>query len=243
MRSSLLILAGGLLLSGSAAVQAQAPPALDLAEHLARLPGRWQLTLLAGFKHDTVLRPLPGNRFRMEKAVCFSGEYELRDNRLILVKSNDPGYIGFAWELRGPEELVLVEQPPKAGGSYVGSKLQLKEAGVPEEAPVTARAPARAPPPAPAKRADIEVNPEPSAPPSRRSLYILLVAGAFMLFLLGGGLGIWLSRRPRLSEAAPRDSIAVECDGCGRTLKVRSAQAGKKVKCSQCGETVQVPKA
>src|SRR5262249_24413927 len=32
------------------------------------------------------------------------------------------------------------------------------------------------------------------------------------------------------------------CPGCGKNLRVRSALAGKSVKCPQCGQTVLVPK-
>jgi RNA polymerase sigma factor (sigma-70 family) len=96
------------------------------------LAGTWLMTLPAGFRHVTVVRPLGGGRFALEKAVRFSGVYELRGRKLVLVRPASPGEAGFEWELRGPDSLTLVGQPPveKLGQNYLGATLsQLPRAG------------------------------------------------------------------------------------------------------------------
>ena len=41
--------------------------------------------------------------------------------------------------------------------------------------------------------------------------------------------------------ASPAPTVSVQCSGCGKDLKARAGLAGKKVKCPQCGQGVQVP--
>jgi hypothetical protein len=71
------------------------------------------------------------NRYALEKAVRFSGVYELRDDRLTLVEPVMRGEAGFVWELRGTEEIRLVGQRPaaKIGQNYLGATLKRKGAG------------------------------------------------------------------------------------------------------------------
>jgi hypothetical protein len=106
---------------GAAAARGEGDP--DRAA--ATLAGRWVMTLPAGFEHQIVVRPLGGNRLAVEKAVRFSGIYELRDGRLVLVKPTNPAESGFEWEVRTPSEVVLVAQPPvaKTGQNYLGATL------------------------------------------------------------------------------------------------------------------------
>jgi hypothetical protein len=84
------------------------------------------MTLPAGFKYQVVVRPLGGRRLSVEKAVRFSGVYELREGRLVLVQPLGPEDAGFEWEIRGADELVLVAQPPvrKTGQNYLGATLK-----------------------------------------------------------------------------------------------------------------------
>jgi hypothetical protein len=90
------------------------------------LGGHWQLTLPAGFQYHAVIKPLGADRLSVEKAVRFSGVYELRDNRLVLVEPINRGPLGFEWEVRGSDELLLVGQPPigKTGANYLGATLR-----------------------------------------------------------------------------------------------------------------------
>src|SRR5262245_50705635 len=52
----------------------------------AALAGAWRMKLPAGFQYQVLMRPLGGARVSVEKAVGFSGTYELRQGRLILVE-------------------------------------------------------------------------------------------------------------------------------------------------------------
>jgi hypothetical protein len=169
-----------------------AGPALKLADYLAQLPGQWLLTLPRGFKYETVLRPLPENRFSLEKAVSFSGVYEVRDNRLLIVPQN-PVDAGYAWELRAPDELVLVGQPPisKIGSDYRGATLKRQSQAPgpiqPNQAPTLAS------------------GGDAQSPPSGRRVLLYLATGFFAaLLVMSVVIGVWLSTRQRRVDEAPR---------------------------------------
>src|SRR5262249_3641770 len=83
---------------------------------------------------------------------------------------------------------------------------------------------------------------------------VLLALGAVLL--AGIPLGVWYyvrhgssTEKQHAREPSPNNHVKVEkpdliacvCDGCGKTLRVKTSLAGKKVKCSQCGEAVHVP--
>jgi serine/threonine protein kinase len=84
-----------------------------------------------------------------------------------------------------------------------------------------------------------------------------LVAGVFLAVVLGlavVGLKLWQSARKRGPAAAPAagdrtdpavvpDFISLSCPDCKKTLKVRPALCGKRVKCPGCGQAVRVPAA
>ncbi len=71
-----------------------------------------------------------------------------------------------------------------------------------------------------------------------------------MVVALGVGLFVWRKiqaekratthPRPARPEAVP-STVSFACPGCQKTLKARPELAGKKVKCPQCGEAVNVP--
>jgi DNA-directed RNA polymerase subunit RPC12/RpoP len=128
------------LSAGQAQPKPAAPPVLALNENLGELRGVWLMTL-PGAKYSVVLRPLEKGRFDLEKAVCFTGAYEIRANRLVLVAAPQPANGGFAWEMRAPDELVLVAQPPTSGGDYLGAILKRQTTNVPAPLPTKARAP------------------------------------------------------------------------------------------------------
>ncbi len=106
-------------------------------------------------------------------------------------------------------------------------------------------------------RADSQ--PEPPVPPSKgekKHEFLLLAVALMILLPLGVVLIAWRRRRgsrPAKEEPkadspqnAPADgaaasAIPVTCSGCGKTLKVKSTLAGKKVKCPKCGEACMVP--
>jgi RNA polymerase sigma factor (sigma-70 family) len=114
------------------------------------LAGSWRMTLPAGYKYQVRMRPLGADRVSVEKAVCFSGIYELRQGRLILVESALIPKKYFEWEVRGAEELALVAQPPveKIGANYLGTTLRrLPEEGQPIPLPPVGPAGGRPEPP------------------------------------------------------------------------------------------------
>jgi RNA polymerase sigma factor (sigma-70 family) len=90
------------------------------------LAGRWLLTLPAGFQYQVVVRQLAEGRYSLDNAVRFSGIYERRANRLVLVVPRIRTEQGFEWEIRGAEELTLAAQPPahKTGQDYSGAVLR-----------------------------------------------------------------------------------------------------------------------
>ncbi len=222
-----------------------AAPALALADHLAELRGQWLLTLPSGALHEPILRPEDNNRFQLDKAARFGGLYEIRDNQLVLTKGQSPVDAGFAWEMRAPDELVLVGQGPKVDNNYRGATLKRKSTVIPEVA-VAKRPPAPAvakssPPPAPA-----EVE---APPPARPSAYFLVSAVIVVLLLLSIALGVWLSTRQRREDApvtakssrASSAALSLVCPACDGTVKARTGQTGKKIKCAHCGQLMVVP--
>jgi RNA polymerase sigma factor (sigma-70 family) len=90
------------------------------------LAGSWRMELPAGFQYQVLMRPLGANRVSVHNAVLFSGTYEFRQGRLILVEPANHAKKGFEWEVRGAGELALVAQPPvgKIGSNYLGATLR-----------------------------------------------------------------------------------------------------------------------
>jgi hypothetical protein len=100
----------------------------------AGLAGSWLMTLPLGAKHKVAWRTAGKDRFRLETATRFAGIYELRDDRLVMVKPADPAEQGFDWEVRGADELVLVTQRPGLEFDYLGTTLtRLKDDDEPKE--------------------------------------------------------------------------------------------------------------
>jgi DNA-directed RNA polymerase subunit RPC12/RpoP len=63
-------------------------------------------------------------------------------------------------------------------------------------------------------------------------------------------LGAWHYTRRRsraaatpAAPAAAAEAIAFECSGCGKRLRARREQAGRKLKCPQCQQGIFVPEA
>jgi eukaryotic-like serine/threonine-protein kinase len=64
--------------------------------------------------------------------------------------------------------------------------------------------------------------------------------GLAIMLACGIGVGVWLYvRRRRRRTVAPL--ISLSCSTCGKKLRARAELAGKKVKCTQCGQAVLVP--
>jgi hypothetical protein len=93
--------------------------------------------------------------------------------------------------------------------------------------------------------------PETSLPPEERGwvLWAELLGLAFVL-ALAASLGVWLYRRQSCRKRGPDQNAPIEpealvvafaCLDCGKKLMARTELAGKKVKCSQCGQAVLVP--
>jgi RNA polymerase sigma factor (sigma-70 family) len=74
--------------------------------------------------------------------------------------------------------------------------------------------------------------PEPAPTKSHWKAWLALVMALFLGMTLA--LTYWFNRRTR-------SPISFPCPACGNKLKVSAALAGKKGKCPQCGQSVQVP--
>lgn len=90
------------------------------------LAGSWRMKLPAGFQYQVLLRLLGDSRIALENAVRFSGIYEFRNGRLVLVEAANRAEKIYEWEVRGADEFTLVAQPPvaKTGANYLGATLK-----------------------------------------------------------------------------------------------------------------------
>jgi hypothetical protein len=98
---------------------------------VAALAGPWLMTLPAGLQYPVALRPLGENRLAVENAVRFSGIYEFRDGRLVLVEPIHRTEPGYEWAVQARGQLVLVAQVPVrlTGQNYLGAMLTRPAAG------------------------------------------------------------------------------------------------------------------
>lgn len=89
------------------------------------LSGHWEVTLPAGFENVMTIEALGDNTYRVQPLV-FAGDYELRQNRLVMVRPVDSRLTEFVWELQADGSLVLVEEPPagETGAIYRGTRLR-----------------------------------------------------------------------------------------------------------------------
>lgn len=92
---------------------------------MPRYTSNWTLTLPAGFRYEVSLRELEPDCYALEKAVRFSGGYERRGSRLVMVRPADRDEGGFEWEI-DEDCLILVRQRPvaKLGSDYRGATLK-----------------------------------------------------------------------------------------------------------------------
>jgi len=107
-------------------------------------------------------------------------------------------------------------------------------------------------PPASASAPTLGSEPQ-RKPGSRKWLAALAIMGLLVISTFGVFLVVRRLRRPGdspSSDPAPEGEvpartaappISLRCSGCEKSLKVKSALAGKKVKCPQCGQTLLVP--
>ena len=87
-------------------------------------------------------------------------------------------------------------------------------------------------------------NPD-AASPGRQHGWLLPALALCLIVTLLVGLGVFVRRRSRQTPPPSREGaqpfVAFACAGCGKKLRAAPALAGKKVKCSQCGQPVLVP--
>lgn len=84
--------------------------------------GAWRVILPAGFERAITLKELGENRYRLEPGnLTFSGVYEARGDRLVLVEPADPHHKGFEWTIRSEYLLSLSEQASNTGSDYTGA--------------------------------------------------------------------------------------------------------------------------
>jgi|SRR5581483_6288089 len=91
----------------------------------------------------------------------------------------------------------------------------------------------------------------PAEPPEERPIrgrwLIWLALGLAVVVLVGVTFAVWHRRRAQgASVSDPRGEssafdVAVRCTKCGANLRVKAGLAGKRVKCPQCGQAVQLP--
>jgi RNA polymerase sigma factor (sigma-70 family) len=118
----------GIATHSSPAEPAQSPPAEERVREKQEpdpLAGNWIMALPAGFRYEVKLRRLEPGCYALEKAVRFSGVYERRRDRLVMVKPADRNEGGFEWEI-AEDCLILVKQRPveKLGNDYRGATLK-----------------------------------------------------------------------------------------------------------------------
>jgi RNA polymerase sigma factor (sigma-70 family) len=92
---------------------------------MAALTGNWVMVLPAGFRYEVNMRRLAPDRYALENAVRFSGTYERRRDRLVMVEPAGRGEGGFEWEI-AEDCLILIKQRPveKLGSDYRGATLK-----------------------------------------------------------------------------------------------------------------------
>jgi RNA polymerase sigma factor (sigma-70 family) len=89
------------------------------------LTGNWTMTLPAVFQYEVNVRRLAPDHYKLENAVRFSGVYERRWNRLVMVEGANRNESGFEWQI-DDDCLILVKQRPveKLGSDYLGATLK-----------------------------------------------------------------------------------------------------------------------
>lgn len=81
--------------------------------------GSWRLLLPAGFEHQVTITSLDDNRYRLEpRSLNMSGVYEVRGDRLVLVKPREERLKGFEWSVRSPFLMTLVGEASNTGATY-----------------------------------------------------------------------------------------------------------------------------
>src|SRR5262249_33099848 len=78
-----------------------------------------------------------------------------------------------------------------------------------------------------------------SPTPQKTMVQIWLALGVAMLVAVPLCLVLWRHLRPGRQEAVAH--IPFRCSACKRSLKAKTALAGKKIKCPQCAQAVEVP--
>jgi hypothetical protein len=119
------------LLVGFALVVSPALLSAELDEHpplsatrARNVGGTWRVFLPAGFEREVALKPLGDNRYEFEPAnLTFSGVYEARGDRLVLVEPADSNRTGFEWHIRTRYLLTMTKQASNTGADYMGAIL------------------------------------------------------------------------------------------------------------------------
>jgi hypothetical protein len=91
------------------------------------LSGTWQLALSARHQYMITISKEGKDRYQLAKpGLNFDGLYELRGDRLVMIKPRDPRLTGFVWQLDDSNDMTLVGEPPigKTGASYLTATLK-----------------------------------------------------------------------------------------------------------------------
>jgi len=100
--------------------------------------------------------------------------------------------------------------------------------------PIVAQPPPGSPPPE-------------QTPPGQRIYWMLWVIGGAIVLTLIFVVVVWRKKRASqpasaaVAESGHPGMIAFACGACGKNLKVRDDNAGKRIKCPHCGQFMQAP--
>jgi len=88
------------------------------------LNGKWEVTLSSGAKLRSPIIQLGDGRYRITKMGVFSGIYELKNDRLVVVEPVDKRLTEFVWKVQDADNMVLIESSTKTGQDYSGATLK-----------------------------------------------------------------------------------------------------------------------
>jgi hypothetical protein len=104
--------------------KAPRPETKPIAKPAAVLTGKWRVFLPAGYEYEITLTPGEAGQYHLAPgSLTFSGQYEIQDNHLVSVESQDRKGGQFCWKMNSPYMLTLTKQTAGVGSDYTGAVL------------------------------------------------------------------------------------------------------------------------